>query len=544
MSLVRTFKEISRLNHIVNVLFKNELHLLIDKLKLRKHLPMGKQLAMNSQPKSELAKRLRLSMEELSGAFIKLGQLLSLRSDLLPKTYTEEFAKLQDEVKPFKFEYVRKIIEEEFQKPIESVFAGFEKEPIASASVGQVHRATLSDGKMVAVKVQRPHIDKIFEIDIQLFYHLASLLENHYPELKDYNFVQIIKEFEEYTKNELDYMCEARNIDIFYNNFKNDQIKIPRVYWNHTTKRVLTMEFIEGRKITEIKLNRKFYVRQIVESYLKQTMEYGVFHADPHPGNIFVTPSQKLALLDFGIVGHISDEIREGFQNLFASIIEGDRDLLKDTLLNLRIVDEEINEAMLKEDISLHLGKYYNVDLDKMEISSVLYDVLAIVRKYRMKMPANFVLLIKATITVEGFGKEMYPDFNLVKICRPYLNKIKGKQESYDYLFKKFKKNILKARNDIINFPEELKKMLKRDKVKVDIEDADIRKFSFYIDNAMNRMAMGIILAGLLVSSALIAQAGIPPLIFGMPLFSIIFIIVAVVISFALIRSINQEKRR
>jgi ubiquinone biosynthesis protein len=544
MSLINTFKEISRLNQIVNVLFKNELHLIIDKLKLRKHLPVSKQLNIRIHPTSEIARRLRLSMEELSGTFTKLGQLLSLRSDLLPKTYTEEFSKLQDNVKPFKFEYVRKVIEEEFQKPLEHVFVTFEKEPIASASVGQVHKATLNDGKIVAVKVQRPNIDKIFEIDIQLFYHFASLLETNYPELKDYNFVQIVKEFEEYTKNELDYMYEARNIDIFYNNFRTDPIKIPKVYWSYTTKRVLTMEYIEGKKITDVKLNRKTYVKQIVESYIKQTMEYGVFHADPHPGNIFVTPDQKLALLDFGIVGHISDEIKENFENLFISIIDKDKDLLTSTLLKLRIVDEEINEGQLKEDVSLHLGKYYNIELNKMDISLVLYDILSLIRKYKMKMPTNFVLLIKATITVEGFGKEMYPDFNLVKICKPYLNKLKEKKSSYDYMFGNFKKNMLRARNDLINFPEELKKILKRDKVKVDIEDADIRKFTFYLDNAMNRMAMGIILAGLLVSSALIAQAKIPPLIYDLSLFSIIFIMVAIIISFALIKSINEEKRR
>jgi len=544
MSLVKTFKEISRLNQIVNVLFKNELHLIIDKLKLKKHLPVNKQLKIKLQQKSELAKRLRLSMEELSGAFIKLGQLLSLRSDLLPKTYTEEFSKLQDNVKPFKFEKVRQVIEEEFQKPLEDVFAKFEKNPIASASVGQVHKAILKNGKKVAVKVQRPKIQKIFETDIQLFYHIAHLLENHYRELKDYNFIEIIKEFEDYTKNELDYMYEARNIDIFYNNFKKDPIRIPKVHWSYTTKKVLTMEFIEGKKVTEIKLNRKLYVKQIVESYLKQTMEYGVFHADPHPGNIFVTPSQKLVLLDFGIVGHISDEIRESFENLFISIIDRDKDLLAETLLRLRIVEDEINENELKEDISLHLGKYYNVDLDKMEISSVMYDVLSLVRKYKMKMPTNFVLLIKATITVEGFGKEMYPDFNLVKICKPYLNKLKDKETSYDDIFEKLKKNLLKSRRDFVNFPQELKKILKRDKIKVDIEDKDIRKFTFYIDSAMNRMAMGIILAGLLVSSALIAQAKIPPLIFELSIFSIIFIFVAIILSFALIKSINEEKRR
>src|SRR3989344_8892500 len=308
MSIVTTIKEVSRLRQIAVVLAEQELFFLVDRLKLKRHLPM------NYSPKylknkSDLPRRLRLAMENLSGAFIKLGQLLSLRADLIPKEYADEFSKLQDEVKPFKFEKVREIIESELKKPLSDIFLKFDSSPIAAASVGQVHKAMLNNGKIVAVKVQRPNIEKIFETDIALLYHLAVLLEKHYPELKDYNFMEIVKEFEEYTKNELDYLHEARNIDIFYNNFKNDKIKIPKVYWNHTSKRVLTMEFIKGVKITDVEKNRPYYVKQLVESYLKQTMEYGVFHADPHPGNVFVTSEHSLALLDFGIVGHISSEL-------------------------------------------------------------------------------------------------------------------------------------------------------------------------------------------------------------------------------------------
>src|SRR3989344_1560988 len=308
MSIVTTIKEVSRLRQIAVVLAEQELFFLVDRLKLKRHLPLNHQ-PRYLQNKSDLPRRLRLAMENLSGAFIKLGQLLSLRADLIPKEYAQEFSRLQDEVKPFKFEKVKEVIEKEFQKSLSEIFIKFDPNPIAAASVGQVHKAMLNNGKIVAVKVQRPGIEKIFEVDIALLYHLAVLLEKHYPELKDYNLVDIVKEFEEYTKNELDYICEARNIDVFHSNFKDDPIKIPKVYWEYTTRRVLTMEFINGVKITQVKSNRRMYVRQIVESYLKQTMEYGIFHADPHPGNIFVMENQRLALLDFGIVGHISGEL-------------------------------------------------------------------------------------------------------------------------------------------------------------------------------------------------------------------------------------------
>src|SRR3989344_6603731 len=378
MSLITTIKEVSRLKQIAMVLAEQELFLLVDKLKLKRHIPINHS-PKYVQDKSEIPRRLRLAMENLSGAFVKLGQLLSLRGDLIPKEYAREFSKLQDEVKPFKFEKVKEIIEKEFGQHLSKLFLKFDSEPIAAASVGQVHKAMLNNGKVVAVKVQRPNIEKIFETDIQLLYHLAHLVEKHYPELKDYNLMEIVKEFEEYTKNELDYLVEARNIDTFYNNFRNDPIKIPKVYWNHTTKRVLTMEFIKGVKITETEKNRAFYVKQIVESYIKQTMEYGTFHADPHPGNVFVT------------------------------LIKGDREMLAESLIDLQVVDEEINIEQFKEDLSSHLGKYYNQTLEKMDISSALYDILTLARKYKMKFPTNFVLLIKATATVEGFGKELDP---------------------------------------------------------------------------------------------------------------------------------------
>jgi len=543
MSFVSTIKEVSRLRQIVTVLAEQELFLLVDKLKLKKHVPLNTK-KKHVKNNSEIPRRLRLAMEELSGAFIKLGQLLSLRADLIPKEYAQEFSKLQDEVKPFKFEKVKKIIEDEFEQPLSNLFLKFDREPLAAASVGQVHKAMLNNGKTVAVKVQRPNIDKIFEIDIQLLYHLASLLEKHYPELKDYNFMEIVKEFEEYTKNELDYLCEARNIDTFYNNFKNDHIKIPKVYWNHTTKKVLTMEFIKGKKITEVTKNRKFYVKQIVQSYIKQTMEYGTFHADPHPGNVFVTPSQKLALLDFGIVGHISKELRDNFECVFVGLIKGDRELLAEALIDLQIVEEEINIEQFKEDLSLRLGKYYDISLEKIDMSAALYDILTLARKYKMKFPTNFVLLIKATATVEGFGKELEPNFNFVKTCKPYVEKLEEKRKSSSYFFKAFKKNMWKFRKDFINFPDEIKRILKKGKVRIDIEDKDIRKLTFYLDTAINRMAAGIIMAGLLISSALIIQADVKPLIFNIPLFSVIFILLALIIGINLIKSIMEEKRR
>src|SRR3989344_6411274 len=253
MSLKESFREINRFRQILDVFFKEGFSYLIYKAGFRNQISLNFRMGSKPVVKDSTEIRLRRAMEELGGTFIKLGQLLSLRQDLIPISYAKEFSKLQDNVKSFSFEEVAQIIEQDLNKNLSEIFLKFEKEPIASASIGQVHIAWLKTGEKVAVKVMRPEIDQVFEIDIKILYQIAEILNKHYPELKDYDFLNIVKEFERYTKNELDYVKEARNIEVFYNNFKNDKhVVIPNVYREFTTKRVLVMDFIDGKKINEV----------------------------------------------------------------------------------------------------------------------------------------------------------------------------------------------------------------------------------------------------------------------------------------------------
>ena len=548
MSIIQTFKDINRIRQITNILFKHELGYLIEKLDLKHHLPFSSRVKIKKQPlPSSLPKHLRLAMEELSGTFIKLGQLLSLRPDLIPKEYADEFSKLQDQVPLFSYDIVKSTIESEFNKSIHEIFIRFEKQPIAAASVGQVHKAILKSGEKVAVKVQRPKIEDTFKTDIDILYHLAPIIEEHYPNLKQYNLKQIIKEFEDYTKNELNYLAEAKNVEIFYKNFINhDKIKIPNIYWDYTTKKVLTLEFIDGQEISKVKLGqkeKKQIVKLVADCFLKQVLEYGVFHADPHPGNIFITNNNKLALLDFGIVGKISPDLRKKIENLFIGLIQGDRILISDSFISLNIVQEDINIEEFREDLSQHLGNYYNTSLSKIDISSLLYDLLTLAKKYNMKFPSSFVLLIKAIATTEGFGKDLDPDFNFVVTCKPYVNKILKKKISSDYIFDTLKEDLLTFKDLIIDFPSNLKTLIsRREKVKVDIDDSDIKKFSFYINRSFNRVALGIIIAGLIIGGALIVPTQIKPLIFNLPLISLICLMIALLLFIYLLRSIDREK--
>jgi len=549
MSILQTFKDIGRLRQIIYVLFKHQLGYLIHRLNLRHHLNLKDRMELRKQDKlpDSIPVHLRLAMEELSGTFIKLGQLLSLRPDLIPKEYADEFSKLQDSVPSFPFSIVKETIESEFKRPLNSIFLEFQEQPIAAASVGQVHKAKLKNGTIVAVKVQRPRIEEIFKTDIDILYKLTNLIEQNYPELKKYNLRQIVKEFEEYTKNELNYLVEARSIGIFYKKFENDKkIKIPRPYFEYSTKKVLTMEFIHGVEISKAGLilkEKKQAVKLVVDCFLKQVLDYGIFHADPHPGNIFITRDKKLALIDFGIVGKISDDLRKKIENLFIALVQGNRVLIADFLIALNIVDEDINIEEFRDDLSLHLEKYYDTSLSQVDMSSLLYDLLALGKKYNMRFPSNFVLLIKAIATTEGFGKELDPDFNFVQACKPYVDKIIDNKTSPEYIVNSLKENMLNFKDLLTDLPSNLKTFLSRkEKVRVDVDDSDIKRFTYYINKSLNRLAIGIIIAGLIIGSGLIIQSEIKPIVFNIPLLALICLIMALFLFIALIRSIEKEK--
>jgi ubiquinone biosynthesis protein len=491
-------------------------------------------------------------MEELSGAFIKLGQLLSLRPDLIPKEYCDEFSKLQDDVAPFNFIYVKRIIEDELKKPLGKIFSSFDKTPIASASIGQVHKAKLISGEVVAVKVQRPRIEDIFSTDIDLLHHLAHLAEKNIPELKQYDVNSIVKEFEEYTKKELNYVLEAKNIEEFYNNFKqNSMIKIPKVFWDYTSKRVLTMEFIEGEKLKEVKSlsesRREKIAELIIKSMIKQIMEDKIFHADPHPGNILLLEKDKLALLDFGIVGRLNDDIIEKTENIILGLIKPDKDILTRALMDLGFVKEGINVEEFKEDLSQHLGHYYNVDEQKIDISSALYDIIAISKKYEIKFPTSFVLLAKATATLEGLVRDLKVEFNVVQALKPYAEKIVKKRISTKYQvdkIRKFADDVAYTLKDLPGDVKEAVKKIKQGELKLNVNNADISRFALEIDRSSNRITFGLIVAAALVSAALVMLANMPPFYMGIPVLGLIFFVLAVLFAFALLISIIKEKSR
>ncbi|MEK6816721.1 MAG: AarF/UbiB family protein, partial [Nanoarchaeota archaeon] len=426
-------KNLKRLRQIANALLKAELGYVIERMKLKQYVSFHKKLDQSKFEKkvNSLPLRLRMAFDSLGGSFIKLAQMLSLRYDILPIEYCDEFSKLQDDVKPVPFASIKKVVEEELGMPISHAFKSFDTRPIAAASIGQVHKAVLKDGTVVAVKVQRLGIEEVFKTDIELYYHLAELLYRHFPEIRNYDPKGIVEQFEKYTNKEMDYTLEAKNIDIFYNNFKNShKVRIPKVYWELTRKRILVMEFIEGKKISEVKhfsqlrSSRQKVVENVIDAVVKQIFEDKVFHGDPHPGNIFLMKDNIIAFLDFGIVGRITKDMENELEDFLIGIVNHDADMLTRSLVESGSMPDTIDMKAFKADLVDTLGSYYDTSISQLNLAGMFLAVFKLSRQYSIKLPLNYTLLGKTFITLQGFGTKFYPEFNFVRYMKPKLEKM------------------------------------------------------------------------------------------------------------------------
>jgi len=552
MSVIKALKGFNRLKKIANLLFKEELGFLVDKLKLKSHLDVKHKLKSTEfkKPITALPTRLRRVMEDAGGAFVKLGQLLSLRSDLLPKEYCEEFAKLQDEVKPFPFKQVKQTIELELGKPLNKVFKEFNPIPIAAASVGQVHKAKLNTGEVVAVKIQRPGIVKTFETDIDILHYLSKVAYKHIPESRPFKLQKIVEVFEEYTEKELDYLKEGKNIELIYQRSKNTKIKIPKVYWDHTSSKVLTMEFVDGKRIKQVKLTkpeRKKIADTISNALINQIFDYHIFHADPHPGNIFLTKNKNVAFLDFGIVGRVSPDMQDHIEDMMVGLVQGDLDLLSRSFMEMGIIEGEINENQFKEDLFQKWGQYHGENLNKINMKEFFEDTFELARKYNMEYPTNFILLLKSLATAEGLYRYIYPESNFIRIIRPKTEEIMLKRKNLKNIAKEFKKNAWSVSRTVKKFPEDLRslvRLIKRGtKVYVDIDNRDVQTLTHEIGTSSNRLAFGFIIGGLVVAFGLVVLAGIEPTLWGVPYIGILLLFIIMVLSLLLGISILWEKK-
>ncbi|MBI4919179.1 AarF/ABC1/UbiB kinase family protein [archaeon] len=533
-------RDIKRITQVVRTLLKHGFGRIIYDHGLKRYLPFHKQPFVYKKLPEDLPEKLRLVFEELGGAYVKLGQLLSLRSDLIPQEYCDEFRKLQDRVSPVYFDQIKKLIDASLG---EAVFDEIKEKPLGSASIAQVHKAKLKNNKWVVVKVQRPFVKEDFETDIDIMYYIARKLQKKF---KEFYPVAIVEEFENYTRNELNFVHEAKNIDRFHNIFlKDPHVKIPRVYWQYTTKNILVMEYLKGEKLSILKkeeFNHRKIAETIVAASVKQIFEHGVFHADLHPGNILVVDDEKISLLDFGIIGTLSSELRTLGLKLFVSLVDRDIDEIMSILLKIGEPSKETNLKFLKEDIENILNSWYDENLETTHITQVLYLLVNTCVKHKIKLPIDIILYAKSFLTAEGTCKFLVPDFNFIVAIQPHILRVLQKENTPQKIISKFVKKSQKLADAVLKIPGEtfeLLEKLKSGRFSFDLEDTDIKHLGMDINLSSNRLSIAIIVAALVISGAMLAE--LKPQYAGYSLISIFCLTFAAIMMASLVISIHRE---
>lgn len=516
----KTYKNLKRLREILNVFVKYGFEYLVHKMNLLHLIPFRKRVLKLKQTKTEefeLGEKVRLMCEELGPTFIKFGQILSLRSDVFPENFTSELSKLQDKVKPFSFKEVKAIIEEQLKVPLSEIFSSFDEIPYASASMSQVHFATLILSRQkVSVKIQRPDIEKEVNHDIDILHYLARLLEKYIPESKVYNPTGIVEEFAKAIHKELDFTYEASNADRLRVIFKGSKtVYIPKVYFDYSSKKVLVMERIEGIKITDYpnlkKLNKRLITSHLVEAYYAMVFENGFFHADPHPGNIFILKNSTIGFVDFGMTGRLDKEILKRLAYLSLSFVKKDFDYNLQEFRYLGLIPEDEDNIEYENEVIMLLERYRGFPLDKINIGTVISELAELSRKFNIRYPRELILFGKTLFTIEKITRNLEPKFNFVTAAEPYARKYVSMNLSPKKLLKDAEKNILAFYSFIKNSPKELSdifKKLKKGNLKIEFEHVGLEPLISDLDRSANRLAFSFIIGSLIIGSSIISYTG------------------------------------
>lgn len=553
----RTYRHLNRYRQILAILFKYGFEDVVDRLKIDQYIEIGLQMISRKKVEREerltRSERLRMAVEELGSTYIKLGQVLSTRSDLLPAKVIKELAKLQDDVPPFPFSEVKRIIEKELSRPITELFESFDETPFGSASIGQVHKAYLKDGEPVAVKVQRPGIQGIIEVDLEIMLHLATLMERHIEELALHRPVKIVEEFTRTLEKETDYTVEAANIERFSRNFLGDPtLYIPKVYHELSTERVLTMEFVEGIKISKVErlkeagLDPKIITERGADLILTQIFEHGFFHADPHPGNIFVLPNNVVCLLDFGMAGAVNRTTREDFVDLIDAVVRQNAYHATQVLLKLTTWEAEPNLRLLEREVAEFMGKHLYKTLKEIRIGKLIQHLFEMVSAHRLQIPPDLFLMMKALSTVEGVAVMLDPDFDMIARATPFIKKVKLSRFYPSRIVDDLSRITLELFQFVQQFPRdllEIARMIKQQKLTIKMEHEGLRDMLTTHDRISNRISFSIIIAALIVGSALIVISKTPPFIFGISFIGIIGFLTAAVMGIWLLVAILRKGR-
>jgi ubiquinone biosynthesis protein len=500
--------------------------------------------------------RARLAFEELGPTFVKLGQMLSTREDLLPPTWTAEFAELNSHVAPVPFEDLLPQIEQALGRSPFEVFGNLEREPYAAGSIAQIHRAKLPSGAPVILKIRRPGIEAKIDADLRILEHLAHLVEDQVPEVRRYRPVQVVGQLRVSLERELDLAVEARSTERFALNFADEvDILVPRVYWEWTSSTMNVQEHIEGIRgndlaaIDNAGLDRKLLAARGADAVLKMILVDGFFHADPHAGNVMYLPGNRIAMIDFGMVGRLSPIRRRQIVDLLAGLARHDEEAMLEVLLDWR-GDDFVDERALAADLGELAFDYAEVQLKDLKIGALLRRVAAILRDHSIALPVDLTLLFKALISLEGLGRQYDPEFRLIERVQPFLARAMRQRYQPAEAARRAQETFSEFLGLVTSVPHDLARLIKdarHGRMRIDLDLKRLDHFTHRVHSALNRATVGIMTASLVVGSSIVMTVAQGPTLFGVPLltyFGLLGYLIAFVNSLWIIVSIWRSSRR
>ena len=480
--------------------------------------------------------RIRRALEELGPTFVKLGQVLATRVDMFPPHWIDEFEKLHSQVPAVPYELLHPDLGAAMKGEPGEVFAEFDPVPLAAASIAQVHRATLKDGTRVVVKMRRPGIESMIQADLRIMDHAARLLESEVPDSRRYDPVQVVSQFRRSLNRELDLVKEARNIDQFARHFADDPlVQIPRVYWEFSNERVNVQEEIIGMagvapdKLRAQGLDPKLLAARGADAVLRMVLEHGYFHADPHPGNVLFLPDNRIGMIDFGMVGMLTNARRNQIVDLLHALTRKDEQALLQVLLDWS-GDTVGDEDRLAYDVAELMQSYDDLQLKDVKIGGLLNDITAVMRDNNLFLPADLTLLFKTLITLEGLGQQLDPGFHMIDHVTPFVERVIQQRYTPQALLARGRKSVRETLEVLADLPRDLRHLLqdmRRGRVKVDLDLKRLDQFGHQLDRASNRLTMGILTASLVVGSSIIMTVKGGPQLFGLPFFGLLGFLIA-----------------
>ncbi len=533
----KAIKNIVRMRKILNILIKHGFGDFIEQLNIGRVLSLKRLFRRKESPVYNRAVRARMAIEELGSTFIKFGQILSTRVDLLPPDWAGEFKKLQDEVPPFSYEEVVNVVEGGLKCSLNEVFDDFQKTACASASIAQVHYAKLKDGSAVAVKVQRPGIDKVISADLSILYTFAGLIEKYMPSMRRYEPLTVVSQFEQTITKELNFPTEGAHAGRIARIFKkNERVLIPKVYWKYTAKRVLTMERVYGTVIDELEtlkakgIDFKKVAEDSIKAFFIQVFDHGYFHADLHPGNLLISDEGKIIYLDFGIMGRIDDETRKYLARMLFSVVKRDFRQMAKVHLDMGLINPDTDLRAFEDELIEITEPIFGKPLNEINISELILKLLNTAIHFDMKLQPNLLLLQKSMIIMEGVGREFYPELNMWKVAQPFILGWMKKEISPQKKLEEGKaivQDLVRVGTELPHQASDLLKRLNEGRLKIDFAHLNLEKLIETIEGNGRDFFAGFVLSAIILGSFYVIGSSKGPQFYDMSVVGLAGFVVA-----------------